>query len=121
MRAPLDALEVDALLHHLPERRHLAEALYGELYAAGVDVLALLPGLTRTKSVTADVTAEQIEKLPAMDPAPVAEAAIAALGKKRFVIPGFANKVQAVVFPRLPRGILLRRLGRDLTNRAWHD
>ena len=101
--------------------RHLAEALYGELHVDGVDVLALLPGLTRTKSVTAGMTPEQIEKLPAMKPEPVAEAALAALGKRRFVVPGFVNKLQAVVFPRLPRGPLLRRLGRDLTNRAWHE
>lgn len=101
--------------------RQLAEALYGELFAKGIDVLALLPGLTRTKQVMQQMSAEAAQAMPAMDPESVAEAAINALGKKRYVIPGFANKLQAVVFPRLPRGILLRRLGRDLTNRAWHD
>jgi len=101
--------------------RHLAEALYGEFHRYGVDVLALMPGLTRTRQVTKDLSEEAIAALPAMDPGPVAEAAIKALGKKRFVIPGFKNRLQAFVFPRIPRGPLLRKLGSDLKARAWHE
>jgi short-subunit dehydrogenase len=101
--------------------RHLAEALYGELHGQGVDVLTLMPGLTRTRQVTKDLSDEAIAALPAMDPGPVAEAAIRALGRKRFVIPGFKNRLQAFLFPRLPRGPLLRKLGSDLTARAWHE
>ena len=94
--------------------RNLAEALYGEFHSQGVDVLALLPGLTRTRQVTKDLSDEAIAKMPAMDPGPVAEAALRGLGKKRVVIPGFINQVQAFLMPRLPRGLILRRLGKDL-------
>jgi short-subunit dehydrogenase len=94
--------------------RHLAEALYGELHGQGVDVLALMPGLTRTRQVTMGLSEEAIAAMPAMDPGPVAEAAIEALGKKRFVIPGLRNRLQAFLFPRIPRGPLLRKMGSDL-------
>jgi uncharacterized protein len=99
--------------------RNLAEALYGELHSQGVDVLALLPGLTRTRQVTKGLSDEAVAALHAMEPAPVAEAALRGLGKKRVVVPGFKNQLQAFFMPRLPRGALLRKLGRDVTARAW--
>jgi short-subunit dehydrogenase len=96
--------------------RHLAEALYGELHGQGVDVLALMPGMTRTRQVTESMTEEEMAKRWPMEPGPVAEAALEALGKKRFVIPGFVNRLQARVFTRLPRGPLLRWMGKALSS-----
>ena len=98
--------------------RHLAEALYGELHDQGVDVLALMPGLTRTRQVTKGLSEAAIAAMPAMEPGPVAEAAIRALGVKRFVIPGLKNRLQALLLPRIPRGPLLRKMGSKLNARA---
>lgn len=89
----------------------LAEALYGEFHAKGVDVVALCPGLTRTKSVTRGMSKAQAQALDAMDPAPVAEVALRALGRKPSVVPGFGNRVRAAMLGVLPRGPLLRRMG----------
>ena len=96
--------------------RHLAEALYGELHGQGVDVLALMPGLTRTRQVNETLSEEHIAKRWPMEPGPVAEAALAHLGKRRFVIPGIANRLQALVLLLLPRGPLVRRMGRAATS-----
>jgi short-subunit dehydrogenase len=91
--------------------RNLAEALYGELHSKGIDVLALLPGMTRTRQTTENMTEEEMESRFPMDPGPVAELALAGLGKKRSVVPGWINQLQAMVITRLPRGLLLRKLG----------
>jgi hypothetical protein len=95
--------------------RHLAEALYGELHRDGIDVLALMPGLTRTRQVTAGYTEAELDAQRPMEPEVVAETALLALGRKRFVIPGLLNRLQAWAFVRLPRGPLLRAMGRKAT------
>ena len=92
--------------------RHLAEALYGELHRDGIDVLALMPGLTRTRQVSAAYTEADLDAQRPMEPEIVAEAALRALGRKRFVIPGRLNRLGAWAFVRLPRGPLLRAMGR---------
>ena len=92
--------------------RHLAEALYGELHARGVDVLALMPGLTRTRQVSEGYTQAELDAQHPMEPEVVAESALPALGRKRSVVPGLMNRLQAWAFVRLPRGPLLRAMGR---------
>lgn len=93
--------------------RGLSECLYGELHAKGVDVIALMPGLTRSKGVTAGLSDEEIRALPAMDPGPVAQAALDALGRRPWVIPGFKNRLKGFLMRHAPRGPLLRRMGRS--------
>ncbi len=73
-----------------------------------------MPGLTRTRQVSRGLSEEAIAAMPAMDPGPVAEAAIEALGKKRSVIPGFKNRLMAFFMTRLPRGPILRKMGREV-------
>jgi short-subunit dehydrogenase len=94
--------------------KSLAEALYGELHTQGIDVVALCPGLTRTKSVTAGMSEAEARALPAMDRGPVAEVALAALGRRPWVVPGFQNRLRAMALRFLPRGIVLRKMGSRL-------
>jgi hypothetical protein len=94
--------------------RHLAEALYGEFHGQGIDVLALMPGLTRTRQVGEKMTEEQIRALRPMEPDPVAEAALEALGRKRWVIPGARNRLQGLLRRWIPRGPVLRKMGQAL-------
>jgi short-subunit dehydrogenase len=94
--------------------KSLAEALYGELHDRGIDVVALCPGLTRTKSVTAGMSEVEARALPAMDPGQVAEVALSALGRRPSVVPGLRNRLRALGLRFLPRGPLLRRMGGEM-------
>ena len=92
--------------------RGLAECLHGELAPYGVDVLALKPGLTRAKGTTAGLSEEEVRRMPAMDPGPVAEAALRGLGRTHSVIPGLGNRLAALGYVLMPAGARLRRMGR---------
>jgi len=94
--------------------RHLAEALYGELQSQGIDVLALMPGLTLTRQVAEKMTEEVIRELRPMEPGPVAEAALEGLGRRQWVIPGARNQLQGLLQRWGPRGPLLRRMAKRL-------
>ena len=77
-----------------------AESLWGELAPRGVDVLACVPGPTRTPAY------DQVQTSrfpPAMDADQVAETALEALGKRTRIIPGALNRFTAALVPRLPR------------------
>jgi len=68
----------------------LAESLAAEFQAYGIDVLSVNPGFTETElSPAFDFTGLPIKPTP---PAPVAAAALRALGKRRIVVPGVVNK-----------------------------
>jgi uncharacterized protein len=81
----------------------LAESLWDELAEDGIDVLACRAGATRTPNFDASNPAG---KVPTMEPGPVVSAALAALGRKPSMVPGFVN-VLAEFF-----------LGRMLSRRA---
>lgn len=83
--------------------RVLAEGVGQELRPLGVDVLACCPGPVRTP--TLERGAPRPNPLaPAMDADPVARAALAGIGRRAVVIPGWRNRLSAVLTTRvLPR------------------
>jgi short-subunit dehydrogenase len=89
----------------------LAEGLWSELRAQGVDVLACRAGATRTPAFTATRPRAEV---PTMAPEAVVEAALAALGRGPTVVTGALNKVAAFLFTRL----LPRRVSIGIMERA---
>ena len=87
----------------------LAEGLWDELRPAGVDVLACRAGPTRTPSYEAS---RPRKKVPMMEPGPVVEEALAALGRKPVVVPGRLNRAVNFVMQRiLSRPAAIRFMG----------
>jgi short-subunit dehydrogenase len=76
----------------------LAEGLWDELSAHGVDVLACRAGATRTPNYEAS---KPQGKVPLMEPAAVAARALDALGKRPTIVPGFVNRLGDVFMTRL--------------------
>jgi hypothetical protein len=76
----------------------LAEALAKELASAGVSVMALCPGATRT-----ELWAPGAKPFMAMEPRSVVEIALKKLGKRTTVVAGFANWITTVSTRLLPR------------------
>jgi len=90
--------------------RVLAEGLWDELRASGVDVLACAAGATRTPAFQR--TRPASGNAPVMDPEPVAREALAALGKKPTMIPGRLNRLAGAFMTRvLPRATAVRIMG----------
>jgi hypothetical protein len=88
----------------------LAEGLWEELGTRGVDVLACRAGPTRTPGFT---SSSPKRKVPVMEPAPVVEQALAALGRKPVVIAGALNRAVGFVMQRvLTRAAAVRFMGR---------
>ncbi len=99
----------------------LAEALWEELRAHGVDVLAFCPGATRTPAFLA-TKPQPTGRLspPLMDPADTVAEALAALGRGPTRIAGRANRLAAFVLHRLlPRRALVELMSR--TTRAMYE
>jgi short-subunit dehydrogenase len=97
----------------------LGRALHYELKPAGVDVLTLVPGPTRTEGFA---SAEGIDftrmPLPPMPATAVVRAALRGLGRRRsVVVPGLVNKVGDVAARLMPRSWLTALFGR-LMSRA---
>jgi short-subunit dehydrogenase len=91
-------------------------ALHEELAPAGIDVLVLAPGPTKTEGF---VGAEGIDftklPLPAMSPTSVVRAALKGLGRKAIVIPGVMNRISDVLGKyALPRTTSARMFGKLL-------
>ena len=88
----------------------LAEGLWDELRPAGVDVLACRAGPTRTPSYEAS---HPRKKVPIMEPMPVVEEALAALGRRPVVVAGRLNRAVGFVMQRLlTRAAAVRFMGR---------
>lgn len=93
----------------------LAEGLHYELRRRGVDVLALCPGSTDTEFH--DVAGSRpVDPMPVE---PVVRLALAGLGKKSVVIPGWRNRFLVGFLKLAPRGLsttlagkAMRRMGR---------
>jgi hypothetical protein len=98
-----------------------SEALAEELAPHGVQVSVLHPGTTRTAFLTGagiDATPDgdgvgRLADRFAMDPAPVAEAAIAGLlrGERR-IVPGLGNRAHDLARRVVPQTVLTRLFGR---------
>jgi short-subunit dehydrogenase len=85
------------------------EALAEELSGTGVTVTAFCPGPTRTQFQKRSGTENIRENSFAMEAAPAVEAAYRGLMKgKRLVIPGFTNKLFAILVRLFPRQFVIR-------------
>ena len=99
----------------------LAESLWAELRAHGVDVLAVMPGQTRTPGF--EMSLGPRTKLPrgvkVMDPADVAREALGALGKQPSIVAGSTNRAASQLMTRLmPRKAAIEIMAR--TTRAMY-
>ena len=85
------------------------EALAEELSGTGVTATAFCPGPTRTQFQKRSNTENIRENAFAMEAAPAAKAAFRGLMKgKRLVIPGFTNKLLAILVRLSPRRLVIR-------------
>ncbi len=81
----------------------LGEALHEELRPDGVDVLALVPGLTRTRGLAASGFDEGAAGALLLDPEAVVERALAALGRSPRCTPNPRDALGAAILGLLPR------------------
>jgi short-subunit dehydrogenase len=89
----------------------LAEALWDELAASGVHVIACRAGATRTPGY--ESSKPRPSKVPLLDPSYVASKTLAALGRGPSVVPGVFYRFSAFVMGRLlPRRMAIRIMGR---------
>jgi hypothetical protein len=87
----------------------LAEGLWAELAREGVHVVACRAGATRTPGYE---SSNPVGKTSLMEPEPVAESALAALGRGPSVVPGWLNRFAAVFMGRIaPRRTAVRIMG----------
>jgi short-subunit dehydrogenase len=88
----------------------LAEGLWAELGSRGVDVIACRAGATRTPGYAASLPKKAIRL---MDPEPVVEKTLRALGHKPSLVPGALNGLAAFFLVRLcPRRTAVWVMGR---------
>ncbi len=85
---------------------YLGEALYAECQGTGVDVVTVLPGLTRTE-FQAGAGLDRHYHSPYRAPEDVVRTALNALGRKAIVVDGALNKLLVHGTRFLPRAILL--------------
>lgn len=92
--------------------RVLAEGLWEELGAEGVDVLACCAGATRTPTYEAS---KPVGNPPfMMESGPVVRESLLALGTTPSFVPGMANRAAAFVMERLfPRSLAIRTIGKE--------
>jgi short-subunit dehydrogenase len=83
--------------------RVLAEGLWYEWRPHGVDVLACCPGLVATPTFRRGSPTPGRLVPPPMHPDAVAAQALAALGRRPVVVPGWRNRAAAAIAARLPR------------------
>jgi len=81
--------------------RVLAEGLWAELRPSGVDVLAVCPGLVATPTFHASRARRATMVPPPVSPESVVKEALAALGRRPVVIPGWRNRLAAAAAQRL--------------------
>lgn len=80
----------------------LGEALNAELKPKGVDVTVLVPGATKTEMATMfdDIDMSKV-RMNWMEVTPVVQAALNALGKRAYVVPGSFNKIMHFMAKRV--------------------
>jgi uncharacterized protein len=91
--------------------RVLAEGLWEELQAEGVDVIACCAGATRTPAYEASKPVGDPAMI--MESGPVVKETLAALGTTPSFLPGMANRAAGFLMERLfPRRAAIRTMGR---------
>jgi len=100
----------------------LAEGLWEEWRRRGVDVLVCIAGAIKTPNFEAsDPRRTGSISDATMEPGAIAQAAIAALGRQPFVIPGLSNRLASFVMRHLlPRRVSIQLMGRILRNMYVH-
>ncbi len=91
--------------------RILAESLWDELRDDGVDVLAVLPGTTRTPGWLATDPQPSAASTDAMEPHEVVDEALAALGRQPSIQPGQANRYAEAFLRDLDEAEAVRIVG----------
>lgn len=101
--------------HYAATKAHariLAEGLWDELRAKGVDVLACAAGATRTPNFIA--TDPAASPAPVMEPGQAVSEALNALGRRPTLIPGRTNRLATIFMTRLlPRALAIRIMGKS--------
>ena len=93
----------------------LAEGIWDELRAFGVDVLALSPGATNTPGFHSANPQYKAVSMPYMEPEPTVAEALAALGKRPSRVAGRANRFAAFLTSRvLSRERAIRLFGENM-------
>jgi len=99
----------------------LAEGLYHELGKDGFDILACIIGATATPGYLGSEPDDRGPFMKVMQPGPVAEECMNALGKRPYVVPGRSNRFKYVLLSRVfPRRLSLRLMNRTVT-RLYHQ
>lgn len=94
---------------------NLAETLWDEWRAHGVDIVAVIPGATDTPGYRADAPKKTSTTPSVMPVGPVVAAGLAALGRRPSVIPGRTNKISGLLLTRvLPRRTAIGIMGRSM-------
>ena len=89
----------------------LAESLWDELRDTGVDVMAVLPGSTRTPGWLASGPQESLGTSHVMEPEDVAREALDALGSGPSFVPGAQNRESEAFMASLDRAQAVRIMG----------
>ncbi|HEU5471349.1 MAG TPA: SDR family NAD(P)-dependent oxidoreductase [Actinophytocola sp.] len=89
----------------------LAESLWAEWRPHGVDLTAVVPGATDTPGYRSSAPRTGRAPMPAGE---VVSAALHALGRRPWVVPGRTNKISGLLFRLLPRRLAVRIMDRIL-------
>jgi len=89
----------------------LAESLWDELRDAGVDVMAVIPGTTRTPGWTATNPQPSLSTAVVMEPDEVVREALDALGSVPSIQPGAANRDSEAFLATMDRADAVRLVG----------
>ena len=89
----------------------LAESLWEESREHGVDVLAVLPGTTRTPGLLSSAPQPGLATANLMEPADVAREALDALGRAPSIIPSQANRESEAFLSSLDRAEAIKTMG----------
>lgn len=84
----------------------LSESVNAELRGTGVTVQALCPGFTHTEFHKSPNKMKGTPAFMWMQVEPVVEASLAAVGKRVVVVPGFANRLVAMLVRLTPRALV---------------
>lgn len=89
----------------------LAESLWDELRDTGVDVMGVLPGMTRTPGLLSSSPQAGLATTNLMEPADVAREALDTLGHAPSVIPGAPNREGHAFMSSLDRAEAIKTMG----------